>query len=151
MHIHGKKRERISMQRHKHDASCFILVLGWSGRILAGLLAAGLVIFVGGNAVRDKGLPNPFTEPLPIALEIAGLAAAWVGLIVAWKREAAGGILILAGTFLFHLIEGKWMLPWAFLVLEFDGVLLLFYGIVQRKRRRTCVTERREAVEDSDA
>lgn len=100
------------------------LTVCWVSRVLAGLLAALLLAIVIGEGSKD-GLPNPFTQPLPVALELFAMLGAFIGLLVGMRWFGIGGILILAGMLVFHIIESKILLGWVFEVFELVGVLYL--------------------------
>jgi len=59
-------------------------------------------------------------------LEFAGLLAAWIGLIIAWKWEGIGGALIISGVIIFHVVEYRLWLNWIFGLLGLVGILFLF-------------------------
>jgi hypothetical protein len=52
-----------------------------------------------------EGVPNPLAQPLAVNLLLATMLAMVVGLIVAWKWESIGGILILGGFGLFAVVN----------------------------------------------
>lgn len=68
----------------------------WVARILGTLLVlAVLAIAVG------EGIPNPFTQPLPIQLGFLGLALILVGILTGWRWDMPAAIISLSGWCLF--------------------------------------------------
>jgi hypothetical protein len=93
-------------------------------RVLAGLLVALLLTIIIGEGCQS-GLPNPFTQPLPVAIGLFGTLSIILGLLIGMRWFGVGGILIIAGMIVFHIIERKLLLGWVFDVAEFIGVLYL--------------------------
>lgn len=58
-------------------------------------------------------------------LELLGLIAAWLGLIIAWKWEGIGGALIISGVVIFHVEEHQLWLNWIFGLLGLVGILFM--------------------------
>lgn len=69
----------------------------------ARLLGTAILALVVAIAVGE-GVPNPLGQPIAVNLLFIALATMVVGLIVAWKWEVVGGLLILGG-FAFFAIE----------------------------------------------
>ncbi|HUW20289.1 MAG TPA: hypothetical protein VMW16_13405 [Sedimentisphaerales bacterium] len=97
----------------------------WAARAVGGLLAALVLSIVFCHAFSPEGLPNPFTQPAGVAFELLGLAITWVGLIVAWKLEGVGGVMIIAGQLAFHIIERRLWLSTMGEFFDLAGILFL--------------------------
>ena len=107
--------------------------LRWAARI-AGTAMLGLIIFVGAGEIRSgQGLPNPFDQPPGVAIEVIGFVACLGGLIIAWRWARLGGVLVLAGILIFHIVECKMWLNWVFLVLELVGFAHLCVWALDRR------------------
>jgi len=100
------------------------LTVCWISRILAGLLATLLltIIICEGS---QSGLPNPFTQPLPVAIELFAILCAVFGLLIGMRWFGIGGILVIAGATVFYVIEHQILMDWGFEVFELIGILYL--------------------------
>jgi hypothetical protein len=113
-----------------------IKALRWTARILAGL-SAGLIltIFIGEGI--DDGIEPLFHLTVREKLMFVAFGTVWVGLILGWKSELWGGILILGGTIAFHLLDyafsGNFPRGPFFLIFASPGVLFLLYAWLIRK------------------
>jgi len=70
----------------------------WAARILGTLLVLVVVAIAVG-----EGMPNPFTQPVPVQLGFLGLALVMGGILAAWRWEVAPALLSLACWCLFVL------------------------------------------------
>ena len=109
-----------------------LAAIRWTARIVGIFVAGTVVALVIGHAFSEEGLPNPFTQPLPVTLEFAGLFAAVLGVILGWKWELLGGLLIIGGMVVFHVIEGKVWLGWVFELFALTGVLFVVHWYLKR-------------------
>ena len=110
----------------------WLVTIRWAARILGSLLAVLVLVIVISHAVSEEGLPNPFTQPLGVAFGFLGLFAAWLGVIIGWKWEGLGGLLVVGGIMIFHVVEGKFWLPPTFELFELAGLLFLAYWSLKR-------------------
>ena len=92
----------------------------WSARIFGTALAAMVLTIAVG-----EGPPNPFTQPLPVAIELFGMLAMWIGCIIGWKRQGIAAVLIIAGIMTFHIIEKRLLLMGAFPLFDIAAILYL--------------------------
>jgi hypothetical protein len=107
-------------------------ILRWTARITAAL-AAGLIliIFIG------EGLSDGIDQFLHLAkretLMMVAFIIFWLGLIVGWKWELAGGIMSIGGLVAFYLIDYLFSgtLPGGpfFLIFAVPGFIFLYLGI----------------------
>ena len=106
-------------------------------RIYGGLLAVlVLTIAIGeGFFYPGNGLPNPFIQPLPVAIELFGMLAMWVGCILGWKWQGVGGFLTIAGIMTFHVIEKRLWLMGAFPLFDLAGILFLLCWWLKRLQK----------------
>jgi hypothetical protein len=72
----------------------------WVARVLAAALFLVIVAFMVG-----EGLPSPGQLTTREQLMFGGLFVMLLGALVGWKREAWGGILLLAGFLFFCLVD----------------------------------------------
>ncbi len=107
----------------------------WVARIYGGLLAVlVLTIAIGeGFFCPGDGLPNPFTQPLPVAIELFGMIDMLIGCIVGWKWQGLGAILVIAGVMTFHVIEKRLWLMGAFPLFDLAGIFFLLCWLLKRK------------------
>jgi uncharacterized membrane protein YjfL (UPF0719 family) len=80
---------------HKHDVSLSEL-FRWSGRACAAILVITWFVFVVLELFRS-GPPTAVGS----AYQAAVLAAVFVGYAIGWKRQLAGGIIVIFGTLAF--------------------------------------------------
>lgn len=80
-----------------------LLAIRWSARVL-GTAMLLLVTFI---AIGEGGPPNPWAQPWRVNLELHLMLAIWLGLLLAWKWEALGGVLVVGGVIAFCLLEGR--------------------------------------------
>ncbi|MGD1993376.1 MAG: hypothetical protein PVI59_09295 [Anaerolineae bacterium] len=113
-------------------------VIRWIARVASGL-AAGLVllIFVG------EGIAAGFEPLLHLSVRETGMmvafAVAWLGLLLGWKWELAGGLLTVCGVAAFYLLDylfsGTFPRGPFFLLLASPGLLFLYCGLQARRAR----------------
>ncbi len=113
-------------RRRKYWAIC----LRWVARIYGGLLAV-LVLMI----AIGEGPPNPFTQPLPVAIELSGMLAMVIGCIVGWKQQGLGGLLVISGIMIFHVIEKRLWLMGAFPLFDLAGILFLLSWLLSRRQQ----------------
>lgn len=109
-----------------------LLVVRWLARI-AGLIGAGTVLFI----AVGEGLPNPLRlSPQELALLVC-LFVTWCGLLLAWRWELAGALMILGGMASFYAIEllcsGRFPRGWFLPFLASPGLLFLYCGLATRR------------------
>lgn len=74
---------------HKKWFGC---VIRWIPRVVGSLLFTMLIIL----AVAE-GVPNPMKQPPAVRIEMTAMFIIWLGLLIAWKSELIGGLLVLPG------------------------------------------------------
>ena len=99
----------------------------WSARIFGTALAALVLTIVIGEGFfyPGDGPPNPFTQPMPVAIELFGMLAMWIGCVIGWKRQGIAAVLIIAGIMTFHIIEKRLLLMGAFPLFDIAAILYL--------------------------
>lgn len=109
----------------------------WVARVYGGLLAVlVLTIFIGESFFHTgDSPPNPFTQPLPVAIELCGMLTMWIGCILGWKWQGTGAILVIAGIMTFHIIEKRLWLMGAFSLFDLAGILFMFSWWLARCQR----------------
>lgn len=73
----------------------------WIARILGAFVVVLIVVFAVG-----EGVPNPLAQPPAVAASLAAMAAMLAGLLLAWRWNAAGGLLAVAGFAVFTALNG---------------------------------------------
>jgi len=75
---------------------------------------------------ESDGLFNPMEQPVTVRIELLSMLIMWLGLIVAWKWEGIGSVMILGGFALFWIAERRLpALNMAFGPLLLSGLLYL--------------------------
>ena len=104
----------------------------WTARIVGTLLVVlVLVIAIG------EGMPNPFTQPLPVQIGFLALALIVMGIVAGWRWEFFGGILSTAGWCLFvgSVVGAKGLNLFIYL-LALPGVLYLLSALLRHYDKR---------------
>ena len=119
-------------------------VFCWVARIYGGLLAVLVLTIAIGEVFfyPGDGLPNPFTQPLPVAIELFGMLTMWIGCILAWKWQGIGAALTIAGIMTFHIIEKRLFLMGALPLFDLAAILFLFCWLLltfEKVKERACV------------
>lgn len=106
----------------------------WTARILGTLLISVVVMIAIG-----EGMPNPFTQPVGVQVGFLALALLLLGMIAGWRWELAGGLLSLAGWFLFVgvAIKSPRALHPFVLALALPGALYLLSALSRRYSEKT--------------
>ncbi len=114
-----------------------VQVVRWIARISAGLAAALiLLIFVG------EGLAEGFQSILHLTTRetamMVAFIAVWLGLVLGWKWELAGGLLAICGTAAFYLLDYAFSSTFPrgpfFLLFASPGLLFIYCGLKTRKK-----------------
>ncbi len=110
----------------------FGYAIRWIPRVMGTLLFVMLIVFAVG-----EGVPNPMKQSLVVRIEILAMFIMWLGLLIAWKSELIGGMLVLLGYTCFCGVE--WQAP----SIKFPFGLFLFVGLLymlswwSRKRQKS--------------
>jgi len=111
-------------------------VVRWIARISSGFIAALiLLIFIGEGVAEGFGLILQLSihESMMMIAFIAG----WIGLLLGWKWELYGGLLVICGVVVFYLLNYLFTntLPGGpfFLIFAFPGPLFLYCGLQTRR------------------
>ena len=117
---------------------CSSIALRWMARILGSLLVILVLTIVIGEGFfySGDGLPNPFAQPLPVAIELFGMATMWVGCIIGWKWQGVGAILTIVGIMTFHVIEKRLLLMGAFPLFDLAAILFLFSWLLNKQQKK---------------
>ena len=113
-----------------------MIVLRWTARVLSLLSIAIILLFIIGEGFN----PARVTAG-EWALFLCFPFAVVVGLIVAWRNEALGGMMAvggLLGFYLTHAVLAAGHLPrgWAYLVFASPGFLFLLSAMLTRMTRQ---------------
>ncbi len=100
-----------------------LTVARWTARLLGTAILVLIVAFAIG-----EGLPNPLAQPLAVNLLFAAMLTMMVGLVLAWKWEGIGGLLILGGLAFFAIVNHGVPLNIIFVPWLLTGLLYLGCG-----------------------
>jgi hypothetical protein len=109
--------------------------LRWTARLLA-LMLASLVLLM---AIGEGFNPGRLTTA-ELILTVPFFVV-WIGLLLGWRWEGIGGILVVAGVAGFYLIHfaqtgfGRFPMGWVFPMMAAPGVLFLVCWWLRRQRR----------------
>jgi hypothetical protein len=111
-------------------------------RSLAGLLAALILAIVIINEIfltAGEGVPSPFGQIIPDGIELFAMLIIFLGLLVGLKWQGIGGILIIAGMIIFHIVERKFLLNGLFGWFELTGILYLISWYLKQISKKSSV------------
>ena len=105
----------------------------WTARILGTLLVLIIVLIAIG-----EGMPNPFTQPIPVQIGFLALALVMIGILGGWRWELAGGTVSLVGWSLFvvAVMRSPRGLNWFVSALALPGVLYVAGALLRRYNGR---------------
>jgi hypothetical protein len=85
-----------------------------------------------------EGMPNPFTQPMPVQVGFLALALMMIGILGAWRWELAGGIVSLLGWSLFvvAVMHSPRGLTWFVGILALPGMLFVAGALLRRYDER---------------
>jgi len=106
-----------------------ISIVRWIARTTGAILLLIIAAFVIG-----EGFPNPAALPLNEFIIFVVLTFMEIGVVIAFKWELPGGVLIIAGYLVFALIEKKLIAGPLFPAFFIVGVLFLLCWWMDRKR-----------------
>ena len=82
------------------DERVVVTVARWTARAVGtAILALVVAIAIG------EGVPNPLAQPVEVNLLSVAMLTMMTGLIIAWKWEGVGGLLILGGFGFFAAVN----------------------------------------------
>jgi hypothetical protein len=104
----------------------------WIARVTGALLVILIVVIATG-----EGMPNPFTQPPAVQIGFLALAMIMIGILAGWRWELAGGIISLAGWYLFvGSVVGVKRLNVFISLLALPGILYLISAWLRRHNKR---------------
>jgi len=112
------------------DEKRIINLLRWLTRILGILLIFVIVLFAVG-----EGLPNPLALTANEQLGLVALIIMLAGLILAWKFEGMGGLLVIIGYIFFCIIERQILRQGVFFIFPVVGLSFLLCWRRTRKAK----------------
>jgi hypothetical protein len=101
----------------------------WTACILGGLMALLILVFM-----IAEGTPPLGKQSLGVQVEFAAMIMWLVGFVVGWRREGLAALLILMGSAVFHMVEGRILLGGALEIPTFIGLLYLAAWVTRPKR-----------------
>lgn len=117
-----------------------VTIVRWFARIIGTLLFLGLLTFAIGEEWSNpmKLLQVKFVELSAMELiELVGILLIMTGLLIGWKWELSGGLMILAGVGIFWIIElivNHSLHPgWPFIVLAIPGMSYLYCSLWKKQ------------------
>jgi len=118
------------MALSQFDEKRIINLLRWLTRILGILLIFVIVLFAVG-----EGLPNPLALTVNEQLGFVALIIMLAGLILAWKFEGMGGLLVIIGYIFFCIIERQILRQGVFFIFPVVGLSFLLCWWRTRKAK----------------
>ena len=113
-----------------------IHIVNWVTKGLATFLAALICWLIVMHTFSKEGLPNPLVPPRDVQFEFAALAVMLTGLLAGWKWPGIGGLLVISGTLVFHIIEKRiWLGGGLWCVFDIVGILYLICWYLRKKSK----------------
>lgn len=111
----------------------------WIARVSSGLTVLFILLFFVGYLFveAEPKTPGPLTTSEIFMFVGTGLIV--VGLIAAWRWEAAGGITAVCGYVLFAVFDGTTVAPWPFLICLISAILFIISWRIRRTQRGTFI------------
>ena len=102
-------------------------IIRWTARILSALIIAFHVL----SFLGDR-LPSNLPTRDVVNLILWGIVM--LGLIIAWKWEGIGGLVIILVSVVQYVIDPVLLSMWAFWIAPFTGVLFLISWVKNRRK-----------------
>ena len=118
------------MASSQFDEKRIINLLRWLTRILGILLIFVIVLFAVG-----EGFPNPLALTVDEQLGFVALIIMLAGLILAWKFEGMGGLLVIIGYIFFVALNSRILGLGVFMIFPIVGLSFLFCWQRTRKAK----------------
>ena len=110
-----------------------VTLVRWVTHILSALILFFFAVMIGGELVQGQ---TPHLKPQEILI-LAAMAAQLIGLLVAFRKETPGGLMVLAGFLLQAVLVPKSTLNPYYAVLPFTGLLRLSCAWLERHKAPT--------------
>ena len=105
-----------------------VTLVRWVAHVLSVLILFFFAVMIGGEAMQGQ---TPHLEPRELLI-FAALAVQLVGLLLAFRKETPGGLMVLVGFLLQAVLLPKSILNPYFAVLPFTGLLRLSCAWLER-------------------
>ena len=102
-------------------------LMRWTGRVLGVLLLQFFLVIAVGEGVTLPSFLNPYEKPGLVAVAIMV-----IGLIIAWKWEEWGGLMVIGGYIFLAIIKQRLMMGWAFGFFPIAATLCLMSWLLRR-------------------
>ncbi|MDD5459040.1 MAG: hypothetical protein PHF37_06585 [Phycisphaerae bacterium] len=113
----------------------FFIAICWAARIIATLLAGLISWLIVMHLFSKEGLPNPLAQPTDVQFEFIALTTMLTGLLAGWKWPGVGGLFIIGGMLVFHIVEKRiWLGGGLWCVFDIVGLLYLICWFIKRKK-----------------
>ena len=104
-------------------------------RATARFLGSILFLMISMFAIGE-GIPNPFSLALNEAISFFSFVVMLTGLIVAWRLEGIGGMVVLLGYLVFVLINPFSLSGGVIAIFPLTGALFVIFWRVDEKRKQ---------------
>jgi len=105
-----------------------IRLVRWVAHVLSALIIFFFAVMIGGEAMQGQ---TPDLQPREV-LVFAAMAVQLIGLLVAFRKETPGGLIVLVGYLLQAVLHPRSALNPYFAILPFTGLLRLSCAWLQR-------------------
>jgi len=110
----------------------WVRVLRWVARVTALVMVVFILLMFIGEGIAD-GFEGLLTLTLREGLLMAAFVVVFLGLLLGWRWEVLGGVLVIGGTAAFYWLDFAYSgtLPRGpyFLLIAFPGLLYLICGL----------------------
>lgn len=115
----------------------YVSVILWSARVWGGLSVAFLSWMIVGHLVGEHdSLLYGFKSMEETVSFIFFPLSTLIGLLIAFKREALGGLLTVTGMVFFYITRSDLVFDGMITVLAAPGILFLLYGMLKKSFKK---------------
>jgi len=102
----------------------------WTARVLSVIVVLFFGFMIVAHFVGSEELP-------PRAATLVAIGVILIGLMVAWRWEAVGGVLVLGGYCFSALLNGQVLRAWPYALCLIAGLLFLVSWFMRRRPAKT--------------
>lgn len=115
----------------KNTTELILKIIRATARFLGSILFLMIIMFAIG-----EGIPNPFSLTLSEAITFFSFVVMLSGLIVAWRLEGIGGMVVLLGYLVIVIINPFSFSGGVIAIIPLTGTLFVIFWRIDEKRKQ---------------
>lgn len=119
------------MPRQADYENILLKIIRATARFLGSILFLMIIMFA-----ISEDIPNPFSLTLNEAITFFSFVVMLTGLIVAWRLEGIGGLVVLSGYLVFALINPFSLSGGVIAIFPLTGALFVIFWRIDEKRKQ---------------